>query len=43
MKQIPAEEEALEIETIEWATATSGNFSNADRLRFFAPILRDTV
>lgn len=29
--------------TLEWATATSGNLTNAERLRFLAPILRTTA
>jgi len=31
------------IGSLEWATATSGNLTSADRVRFLAPILRTTV
>jgi len=33
----------MTIGTLEWATATSGNLSNAERLRFVASILRTTA
>jgi len=33
----------MTIGSLEWATATSGNLGNADRLRFLVPILRTTA
>jgi hypothetical protein len=36
-------ENDMTIGSLEWATATSGNLSNAERLRFLVPILRTTA